>query len=43
MIRMAQKNENIVEDIVFDDGDRIEIASSHPDVESAIKTLHESM
>ena len=29
------------EDIVFVDGERIEIASTHPDVESAIKALHE--
>ena len=29
------------EDIVFVDGERIEIACTHPDVESAIKALHE--
>ena len=29
------------EEIVFVDGERIEIASTHPDVESAIKALHE--
>ena len=29
-----------VEDIVFDDGERIEIACSYPDAETAIKALH---
>ena len=32
-----------VEDIVFDDGEKIEIACSFPDVETAIKALHESV
>ena len=32
--------ESSVEDIVFDDGERIEIACSHPDAETAIKALH---
>ena len=31
--------ESSVEDIVFDDGERIEIACSHPDAETAIKAL----
>ena len=29
-----------VEDIVFVDGERIEIASTHPNVEAAIEALH---
>ena len=32
-----------VEDIVFDDGEKIEIACSYPDAETAIKALHESV
>ncbi len=32
--------ESSVEDIVFDDGERIEIACSYPDAETAIKALH---
>ncbi len=34
---------NDVEDIVFDDNERIEIASTYPDVETAIKALHDSV
>lgn len=33
--------ESQVEDIVFDDGEKIEIAGSYPDAETAIKALHE--
>ena len=40
---VTQKDESIVEDIVFDDGDKIEIACSYPDVETAIKALHDSV
>ena len=29
-----------IEDIVFDDGERIEIAGSYPDAETAIEALH---
>ena len=32
-----------VEDIIFDDGERIEIVGSYPDVDTAIKALHESI
>ena len=32
-----------VEDIVFDDEEKIEIAGSYPDIESAIKALNESI
>lgn len=38
---MATTNSEI-EDIIFDDGEKIEIACSYPDVETAIKALHES-
>ncbi len=30
-----------VEDVVYIDGERIEIAATYPNVESAIKALHE--
>ena len=30
-----------IQDIVFDDGERIEIADSYPDAETAIAALHE--
>ena len=38
---MGNTDAEDVEDIVFIDGERIEIACTHPDVESAIKALHE--
>ena len=38
---MGNNTADDVEDIVFVDGERIEIASTYPDVESAIKALHE--
>ncbi|MCY4491302.1 MAG: hypothetical protein OXC46_07560 [Thaumarchaeota archaeon] len=34
---------NYIEDIFFDDGERIEIAGSYPDVETAIKALRDSI
>ncbi len=37
------KETNDVEDIVFDDNEKIEIACSYPDVETAIKALHASV
>ena len=39
--RMGNTTTEDVEDIVFIDGERIEIACTYPDVESAIKALHE--
>ena len=33
---------NRIKDIFFDGDDRIEIACTYPDVESAIKALHDS-
>ena len=38
---MGNTTADDVEDIVFVDGERIEIAGTYPDVESAIKALHE--
>lgn len=38
---MGNTDAEDAEDIVFIDGERIEIACTHPDVESAIKALHE--
>ena len=38
---MGKATTEDVEDIVFVDGERIEIACTYPDVESAIKALHE--
>ncbi len=40
---MDKNTINDVEDIVFDDNEKIEIACSYPDVETAIKALHESV
>ena len=38
---MTTDNATDIEDIVFDDGEKIEIAGSYPDVETAIRALHE--
>ena len=38
---MTGNESSEVEDIVFDDGERIEIACSYPSIETAIKALHE--
>ena len=40
---MATDLPNDVEDIVFDDNEKIEIACSYPDMETAIKALHDSV
>ena len=40
---MNMSAESSIEDIVFDDGERIEIASSYPDADAAIKALHQSV
>ena len=43
MVKLLIKSKDTdskVKEIFFDDGERIEIASSYPDVESAIKALH---
>ncbi len=39
---MNETTDTYVEDIVFDDGEKIEIACSYPDAETAIKALHDS-